>query len=103
MQPFNALAFVGDGVFQGAKDFQYLAAAMAVACGAAVAGMARGDGSLQSVWAALALLQALRGAAIAVRYADVVPGFGASPLALKAADELSEAEEALLLPPEEDE
>lgn len=101
MQPFNALAFVGDGVFQGAKDFQYLAAAMAVACAAAAATMSSGDGSVESVWAALAVLQVLRGAAVAVRYINIVPGFGDSPLSRKAADAVSEAEE-YLLPPEED-
>lgn len=100
MQPFNALAFVGDGVFQGAKDFQYLAAAMAVACAAAAAAMSSGDGSVESVWAALAVLQALRGAAIAVRYINIAPGFGNSPLSRKTADAASEAERCLL-PPED--
>eukprot|EP00892_Ulva_mutabilis_P004326 jgi/Ulvmu1/2265/UM013_0112.1 len=116
MQPFNALAFVGDGVFQGAKDFQYLAAAMAVACAAAAAVMVSGDGSVRSVWVGLAVLQALRGAAIVVRYADWVPGFGGSPLSLKTAAAMlpgdaaaAEAEageervEQSLLPPEQDE
>eukprot|EP00958_Prasinococcus_capsulatus_P003215 scaffold299_cov343-Prasinococcus_capsulatus_cf.AAC.8 len=33
LQPLNALVFVGDGVFQGAGDFGYLAVAMAGAVG----------------------------------------------------------------------
>lgn len=111
MQPFNALSFVGDGIFQGAKDFQYLAAAMAVACATAGTAMAVGDGSLSTVWTSLAVLQVLRGAAIVARYADIVPCFGGSPLSSKMAAADTSADngtddgeiEQGLLPPEQDE
>jgi hypothetical protein len=82
MQPANAAAFVGDGVFQGAADFQYLAVAMLAACGIAGVTMFAGDGSISDVWMALLGLQMARGAAISLRYMDVVPWPGKSPLTL---------------------
>lgn len=82
IQPVNVIVCIGDGVFQGASDFTYLAAAMAVACSAAAAAMVSGQGGLVDVWWALFLLQGLRAAAIAARYADRVPLFGTSPLRL---------------------
>ena len=36
LQPLNAAVFVGDGVLQGAADFDYLALAMAAAVGPAL-------------------------------------------------------------------
>jgi O-antigen/teichoic acid export membrane protein len=81
MQPFNAVAFVGDGVYQGAKDFSYLAAATAGACCIAAIVMVTGDGSLVHVWIALASLQAGRGLAVSLRWLGFCPGgFGPSPL-----------------------
>ena len=105
MQPLNALAFVGDGVYQGAKDFAYLAAATAGACCAAAAVMVAGDGSLVQVcvvpacvdrptvaslcnthslvqvWIALAVLQAGRGLGVTARWLGLsLWGFGPSPL-----------------------
>jgi Na+-driven multidrug efflux pump len=82
MQPVNAAVFVGDGVFQGAADFQYLAIAMLLACGVAAIALVSGDGSLSDVWKALLALQLARGAAITLRYVDAVPWPGQSPLKL---------------------
>jgi hypothetical protein len=82
MQPLNAIAFVGDGVFQGAKDFNYLAAVMAAACAATIAVMLTGNGSLVHVWVALALLQGGRAVGVIARWTGLHAGFGASPLAL---------------------
>lgn len=81
MQPFNAVTFIGDGVFQGAKDFTYLAGGMALACALAAAALTTGDGSLRSVWLALLGLQTVRAVTIALRYWDRVPVLGGSPLA----------------------
>lgn len=80
MQPLNAIVFVGDGVFQGAADFQYLAVGMLAACGLSAGAMLTGHGSLPEVWQALMGLQAARAVAISLRYANVVPFFGGSPL-----------------------
>jgi Na+-driven multidrug efflux pump len=84
MQPLNAVTFIGDGIFQGAKDFQYLAGGMAVACTLASCAMLAGRGRLQDVWLALLGLQLVRAVTIALRYWDVVPVLGGSPLALDA-------------------
>lgn len=80
MQPLNAIVFVGDGVFQGAADFQYLATGMLIACGVSAGVMLSGHGSLPEVWQALFGLQAARAVAISLRYANLVPLFGGSPL-----------------------
>lgn len=84
MQPLNAVVFIGDGVFQGATDFLYLALSMAVACGLSAGAMLVGGGGLQDVWIALFALQLLRTVAVAARYADAVPVLGGSPLARRA-------------------
>ena len=81
MQPLNAVTFVGDGIFQGAADFTYLAGGMALACTVSAGVMLQGEGSLQQVWLALLCLQLVRAVTIALRYWDVVPVFGGSPLA----------------------
>jgi Na+-driven multidrug efflux pump len=84
MQPLNAVVFIGDGVFQGATDFLYLALSMALACGLSAGIMLVGGGGLQDVWIALFALQLLRTVAVAARYADAVPVLGGSPLARRA-------------------
>ena len=100
MQPLNALAFVGDGVYQGAKDFAYLAAATAAACFVAAAVMVTGDGSLVHVWIALAVLQAGRGLGVSARWLGLHAwGFGPSPLLAPRRDAVS----AALLEDERDE
>jgi Na+-driven multidrug efflux pump len=81
MQPINAAAFVGDGVFQGAQDFSYLAASMGLACFVATGVIVSTGGSLSDVWLSLLLLQVGRAVALGARYADLVPWFGGSPLA----------------------
>lgn len=92
MQPLNALAFIGDGVYQGAKDFAYLAVATAGACFVAAALMVTGDGSLVHVWIALAVLQAGRGLGVAVRWAGLHAwGFGPSPLLVSGEDAVNTA------------
>lgn len=83
MQPVNAIVFIGDGVFQGAADFQYLALSMCVACALASLGMLTLDQSLASVWMAILLLQVGRAASAASRYLNLVPLAGPSPLNLK--------------------
>ena len=86
LQPLNAAVFVGDGVLQGAADFEYLAVAMAAAAapafvslgavgGATAADVAAGAGAaatsaaaLEGVWRSMALLQLGRGATLSWRY-----------------------------------
>lgn len=81
VQPLNAIAFIGDGVYQGAKDFGYLAAATASACLVASIVMVTGDGTLLSVWIALTVLQAGRGVGVAARWLGFHAwGFGPAPL-----------------------
>lgn len=80
MQPLNAITFVGDGIFQGAADFRYLAVSMAVACSAGAGSMLLAGDTLQSVWLSLLLLQLFRALAIGARYEDALPVFGGSPL-----------------------
>ena len=72
LQPLNSAVFVGDGVLQGASDFDYLAKAMAIAAGAGVlaitvAGNADGA-SLASVWEGMAVLMVGRAATLGWRY-----------------------------------
>ena len=85
LQPLNAAVFVGDGVLQGAADFDYLAIAMAAAAapalislaavgtgggGEAVEGTAglMGATGLAGVWRSMAALQVGRAATLAARY-----------------------------------
>ena len=79
LQPLNAAVFVGDGVLQGAADFEYLAVAMAAAAapafvslgavgGATAADVAAGAAALEGVWRSMALLQLGRGATLSWRY-----------------------------------
>lgn len=86
LQPLNAAVFVGDGVLQGAADFEYLAVAMAAAAtpalvslsvvgGATAADVAAGAGSaatsaaaLEGVWRSMTLLQIGRAATLSWRY-----------------------------------
>lgn len=88
MQPLNAVAFVGDGVYQGAKDFTYLAAVMAGTCSVAAVLMVTGDGTLVHVWIALAVLQAGRGLGVTLRWLGVpVWGCGPSPLLIASTED----------------
>ena len=74
LQPLNAAVFVGDGVLQGAADFDYLAAAMAVSAAPALSmlsGVGEGQeaaAGLGVVWRAMAALQIGRAATLAMRY-----------------------------------
>ena len=86
LQPLNAAVFVGDGVLQGAADFEYLAVAMAAAAtpalvslsvvgGATAADVAAGAGAaatsaaaLEGVWRSMTLLQIGRAATLSWRY-----------------------------------
>lgn len=82
MQPLNAVTFIGDGIFQGAADFRYLAGSMVGACAIASGAMLvdGGGGGLRAVWLALLALQAVRALSIVLRFADVIEG---SPLMLR--------------------
>ena len=76
LQPLNGLVFVGDGIFQGALDFSYLAASMAFASAAALAVLGSITGQVISlslppfnlIWAAFAVLQVGRAVGIFWRY-----------------------------------
>jgi len=72
LQPLNSAVFVGDGVLQGASDFDYLAKAMAFAAGVGALGIAvyssADDASLASVWAGVAALMTARAATLGWRY-----------------------------------
>ena len=86
LQPLNAAVFVGDGVLQGAADFDYLAMAMAASAAPAIAmlgavgvgaetGVAQGAAAevvsataLQGVWRAMAALQLGRAGTLSWRY-----------------------------------
>ena len=101
LQPLNAAVFVGDGVLQGAADFDYLAMAMAasaapalVMLGAVGSGaetsLARGASAeivsataLHGVWRAMATLQLVRAGTLSWRYWFD----GRSPVASRDADE----------------
>lgn len=82
LQPLNAVVFVGDGILQGAADFDFLAVAMALAALPALASLSPSSLSgdtvlgagygLTSVWRSVALLQIGRGASLAARYWDPV-------------------------------
>ena len=85
LQPLNAAVFVGDGVLQGAADFDYLATAMAAAAAPALISLAAvgagaggeavegsvglmGATGLAGVWRSMAALQVGRAATLAARY-----------------------------------
>ncbi len=86
LQPLNAAVFVGDGVLQGAADFDYLALAMAASAAPALAmlgavgvgaetGVAQGAAAevvsataLEGVWRAMAALQLSRAGTLSWRY-----------------------------------
>jgi Na+-driven multidrug efflux pump len=80
MQPINSIVFVGDGAFQGAKDFQYLAVSTGFASAVAAGYMLSSDASLPSVWQSLLLLQVLRAATLLARFSGKVQAFGGSRL-----------------------
>ena len=72
LQPLNAAVFVGDGVFQGSSDFDFLAKAMAVSAGIGIitltiAGHIDGA-SLTTVWIGMATLMFGRAATLGWRY-----------------------------------
>lgn len=72
LQPLNSAVFVGDGVFQGSSDFDYLAKAMAISAGGGilalgVAGQVEGA-TLTSVWLGMATLMMGRAATLGWRY-----------------------------------
>lgn len=72
LQPLNSAVFVGDGVFQGSSDFDFLAKAMAVSAGIGiialtVAGHVDGA-SLTTVWIGMATLMFGRAATLGWRY-----------------------------------
>jgi len=101
LQPLNAAVFVGDGVLQGAADFDYLAMAMAASAAPALvmlgavgsganAGLAIGASAeivsataLDGVWRAMATLQLVRAGTLSWRYWFD----GRSPVASRDADE----------------
>ena len=68
MQVLNGLVFVGDGILQGLRMFEYEAKIMAVAAvgGTAVAavGILGGRNELLEVWKGIAAMQGIRGAGI---------------------------------------
>lgn len=71
MQPLNALVFVWDGVFMGAKAFGYLAATMVVSASVTLAGLVLAwqlDAGLVGIWLCMGVLIASRGATQAARY-----------------------------------
>jgi MATE family multidrug resistance protein len=74
LQPLNGLVFVWDGVFMGAEDFGFLAAAMlvsaAIASGLLLAVLPMGWG-LTGVWWAIAALMGSRVVTLAWRYATI--------------------------------
>ena len=72
LQPLNSAVFVGDGVFQGSADFDFLAKAMAISAGGGIlaltaAGQMEGA-SLTSVWLGMATLMFGRAATLGWRY-----------------------------------
>jgi Na+-driven multidrug efflux pump len=71
MQPINALIFVWDGIYMGAKRFSFTAISMvlaaAVGCGLLALVLPLHWGLL-GVWSALVAVNAVRAAALAVGY-----------------------------------
>jgi Na+-driven multidrug efflux pump len=72
LQPLNSAVFVGDGVFQGSADFDYLAKAMAFSSAigilALTAGGAIEGATLTNVWFGMAALMMGRAATLGWRY-----------------------------------
>jgi MATE family, multidrug efflux pump len=71
MQPVNGAVFALDGILIGASDGPYIAASMAAAffaCAAALAVVVAGGFGVRGVWAALAVLIAVRAATMGVRF-----------------------------------
>jgi len=71
MQPFNGAVFALDGILIGASDGPYLALSMAAAfaaCAAVLAATLVGDWGVRGVWAALAVLIAVRLALMSARF-----------------------------------
>ena len=72
LQPLNAAIFVGDGVFQGAADFGFLAFAMLFSAVPAVVSLGlegfRSQHDLNTIWRSMALLQLGRAATLSARY-----------------------------------
>jgi MATE family, multidrug efflux pump len=71
MQPVNGAVFALDGILIGASDGPYIAASMAaafLACAAALAVVVAGGFGVRGVWAALAVLIAVRAATVGVRF-----------------------------------
>ena len=92
LQPLNGLVFVGDGLFQGALDFSYLAISMAFASASALLVLNLkvddlnpingGDAMLPFtlIWISFAVLQVGRAAGLGFRYYNTME---AGPLALR--------------------
>merc|ERR1712014_269430 len=80
LQPLNGLVFVGDGIFQGALDFSYLAFSMAFASASALLVLNVGieNSDFTTIWVAFAVLQIGRAAGLGFRYYNTI---GAGPLA----------------------
>jgi putative MATE family efflux protein len=71
MQPLNAMMFVGDGIFMGARRFGWLAGAMVAAALPALGGMLLvqvREGGLVALWLCVVGLIGLRAVGLAVRY-----------------------------------
>lgn len=71
MQPFNGAVFALDGILIGASDGPYLALSMAfafVACALVLAATLVGDWGVRGVWAALAVLIAVRLSSLGARF-----------------------------------
>jgi len=77
MQPLNALVFVWDGVFMGARAFSYLAGTMVISAALTLASLAVAwhlGAGLPGIWVCMGLLICLRGVTQAARY------YGPEPL-----------------------
>ena len=71
MQPLNALVFVWDGIFMGARAFAYLAKTMVLSATLTLLGLAVVwvvDAGLMGIWVCMGLLICLRGITQAARY-----------------------------------
>ena len=71
MQPLNGAVFALDGILIGASDGPYIAGSMVasfLACGAALAAAVAGGWGVRGVWAALAVLIAVRLATMGARF-----------------------------------
>ena len=72
MQPLNGAVFALDGILIGASDVHYIAGSMVVAflaCTAVLAIVVAGDFGVRGVWAAIAVLVAVRGLTMGARFA----------------------------------